>query len=94
MPPADDWTCVTLRPRLVFVALLAVTDEEWVVDGKAAEWRASGVAATDHRRDEVWLELPPAPAPPLDGLPLLPVLRDLAMMHIGFGGHQVNDQSY
>ena len=66
-----------MRPRLVFVALLAVTDEEWVVDDKGAEWRASGVAATDHRRDEVLLELPP----------LLPVLRDLAMMHIRFGGH-------
>ena len=85
---------MTLRPRLVLVALLAVTEEEeeWVVDGKAAEWRASGVATTDHRRDEVLLELPPAE--PADDLPLLPVLRGLAMMHIGFGGHQVNDQSY
>ena len=77
----DDWTCVTLRLRLVFVALLeAVAEEEVevaVVEDKGAEWRASGVAATDHRRDEVLLELPP----------LLPVLRDLAMMHIRFGGH-------
>ena len=53
---------------------------------KAAEWRASGVAATDHRRDEVLLELPAVPA---DDLPLLPVLRGLAMVHIHvrFGGH-------
>ena len=86
----DDWTCVTLRPRLVFVALLeAVAEEEVeveveveVVEDKAAEWRASGVAATDHRRDEVSLPLLLADLPPL-----LPVLRGLAMMHVRFGGH-------
>ena len=76
----EDWTCVTLRPRLVLVALLAVTEEEDAAEAmvdKAAEWRASGVAATDHRRDEVLLELPAVPA---DDLPLLPVLRGLAMI--------------
>ena len=71
---------MTLRPRLVLVALADAEEEDAVeamVD-KAAEWRASGVAATDHRRDEVWLELPPAV--PADDLPLLPVLRGLAMI--------------
>ena len=46
--------------------------------GKVAEWRASEVATTDHRRDEeepavVELELPPLPLPPVL------VLRGLAM---------------
>ena len=67
---------MTLRPRLVLDE--EVEEEEEVVVGKVAEWRASEVATTDHRRDEeepavVELELPPLPLPPVL------VLRGLAM---------------
>ena len=72
---ADDgtWTWVILRPRLVLDEEVEDAEELEVVD-KVVVWRASGVATTDHRRDdeeEVGVELP-LPPPPL-------VLRGLAM---------------
>ena len=73
--PDEDWTWVTLRPRLVLDEEVEDAEELEVVD-KVVVWRASGVATTDHRRDdeeEVGVELPGLPLPPAL------VLRGLAM---------------